>query len=127
MSTPAQPSFTPGPWSIKWDFNVFGGERLVASAGGHSSNRDSERVTAENKANARLIAASPSLYAYAKAETLFFAWMRAAGVGEDEHDAAQNAYVEYITSLGWDGKPDPGGYLNTLRATALALAEGGGK
>jgi hypothetical protein len=52
---------TPGPWNIQHDFNVFGGRRLVASAGGHSSNQHPLAVDAENRANASLIAAAPDL------------------------------------------------------------------
>jgi hypothetical protein len=53
---------TPGPWWIKWGFNVFGPDnRLVANAGGHENNQNQAAVQAENVANARLIAAAPDL------------------------------------------------------------------
>jgi len=48
---------TKGPWTIKWDTNIFSGERLVANTGGHRSNVTN--VDPENQANARLIAAAP--------------------------------------------------------------------
>ena len=56
--------YTPGPWTIAHDTNIFGsvpgyGRRLVANAGGHSSNVTDETET--NRANARLIAAAPEL------------------------------------------------------------------
>lgn len=54
---------TPGPWHIKHDFNVFSGERLVASAGGHANNVQPLKAHAENIANAHLIAAAPDLLA----------------------------------------------------------------
>lgn len=59
---------TPGPWTIKFGLNVMGKdvrypsqERLVANAGGHANNIWNEQVTAENEANAHLIAAAPDL------------------------------------------------------------------
>lgn len=53
---------TKGPWYIQYGFNVFGeGNRLVASAGGYSTNADSGEHVLENEANARLIAAAPAL------------------------------------------------------------------
>lgn len=59
---------TPGPWTIRFGLNVMGKdvrypsqERLVANAGGHANNIWNEQVTAENEANARLIAAAPDL------------------------------------------------------------------
>jgi len=58
---------TPGPWRIKWGENIFGGERLVANAGSHQQNFDTEKAAAENKANARLIAAAPDLLEALKA------------------------------------------------------------
>ena len=126
---PAQPSFTQ-KWEASNIVEHAGSNQFSVQIGCDNAPEYSRlpavaygRTKREAKERAALVAASPSLYAYAKAETLFFAWMRA--IGEDEGDAAQKAYVEYITSVGWDGKPDPGGYLNTLRATALALAEGG--
>lgn len=59
--------FTPGPWGIRYEYNVFSGNRLIANAGSYSNNWDSESVERENVANARLIAASPDLYAACKA------------------------------------------------------------
>ena len=56
-------NYTPGEWTIKYEFNVFGGNnRLVASCGGHSSNVNSEKVHYENIANANLTAAAPDRY-----------------------------------------------------------------
>ena len=59
---------TAGPWTIKWGFNIYGSDRnypdsdrIVANAGSHSNNKFSAEVTAENEANARLIAAAPEL------------------------------------------------------------------
>jgi hypothetical protein len=53
---------TPGPWTIRHEFNVMGPEgRLVAACGGHSNNRAVLAVDAENTANAHLIAAAPEL------------------------------------------------------------------
>jgi len=54
------PKFTPGPWIIKHDFNVFKGNRSIAACGGYASNM--EDVTPENIANARLIAKAPEMY-----------------------------------------------------------------
>ena len=54
---------TPGPWKIKFDFNVFQLKtgRLVASCGGHSSNVNPQEIHYENLANTRLVAAAPDL------------------------------------------------------------------
>ena len=59
---------TPGPWTLRFGLNVMGRdvrypkqERLVANAGGHTNNVWNAEVTAENEANARLIAAAPDL------------------------------------------------------------------
>ena len=57
----SETQWTPGPWAVKWETNVFGGERLVAGTGGHTSNISD--VEPENRANANLIAAAPELYA----------------------------------------------------------------
>ena len=51
--------YTPGPWRVQWQSNAFGGERLVANAGGHSSNFPGEDAHAVNCANAELIARAP--------------------------------------------------------------------
>ena len=62
---------TPGPWSIKWEFNIFGpGERLTANCGGTSSNRGDGEY-AMNIANTKLVAeavnALPALLAVVEA------------------------------------------------------------
>ena len=57
---------TPGPWAIKHEFNIFGNrkdighEGSVATAGGTFSNVVS--CHEESVANARLIAAAPTMY-----------------------------------------------------------------
>jgi hypothetical protein len=61
---------TPGPWSIRYEFNVFGNDRIVAGAGGYSSNVESEAVDSENRANTRLICAAPDMLAALKAVEL---------------------------------------------------------
>lgn len=55
-------NFTPGPWAIIHETMVMSGNRSIASCGGYYSNMDSEKVRAENIANARLIAAAPLMY-----------------------------------------------------------------
>jgi len=53
---------TKGIWKIKHTQNVFSETgRLVASCSGHQQNFDEAQNTAENEANARLIAAAPDL------------------------------------------------------------------
>jgi len=52
---------TPGPWIVKWDYNVFSGERGIATCGGYTDNYRAGAIHAENRANARLIAAAPEL------------------------------------------------------------------
>lgn len=52
---------TPGPWRVHpFDGHVSAGERLVANCMGHSDNQN-PHCRDENIANARLIAAAPSL------------------------------------------------------------------
>jgi len=54
---------TPGPWEVKHETNVVSSEgRTIANAATLFSNGpDWERVSDENKANAKLMAASPDL------------------------------------------------------------------
>lgn len=59
---------TPGPWTVRYLTNVFADKRSVASTGGYATNGpDEEAVSAENVANACLIAAAPDLLAACKA------------------------------------------------------------
>lgn len=44
---------TPPPWEIRHEFNIFSGNRSVATTGGHSSTEDPEGVYQQNVANAR--------------------------------------------------------------------------
>ncbi len=55
-------NFTRGLWEVRYEFNVFCGNRIVAACGGHANNIDNERVRAENIANAELVAAAPEMY-----------------------------------------------------------------
>ncbi len=72
--------------------------------------------------NAHLIAASPSLHAYAKAEELRHQWIRsqlgAAG------KVAMEAYDAYLVTMGWDSVQPRPDFLATYRASALAKAGG---
>ena len=49
---------TKGPYIIEHEFNIVSGDRLVAGAGGYSSNLESNKVYEQNKANAQFIAAA---------------------------------------------------------------------
>ena len=54
---------TKGPWRIIHEFNVVDSEgRLIAACGGHSNNRQAEKIHNENIINARLITACPDMY-----------------------------------------------------------------
>lgn len=56
--------YTPGPWTIRYEYNVVGSGRVVANTGTFTTNTDIEdRIIEQNKANARLIAAAPELLA----------------------------------------------------------------
>ncbi len=55
-------NITKGKWEVKYEFNVFCGNRIIAPCGGHANNVDNERVRIENIANAHLIAAAPKMY-----------------------------------------------------------------
>ena len=65
--------YTPGPWIIKWDFNIYAenGDRGIASIG-YSNNYD-PNVYATNKANARLIALAPEFFEVCK-DFVAFDW-----------------------------------------------------
>ncbi len=54
--------WTEGDWEVKYEFNVMVGNRAIASCGGHSNNKDNEKVREENMANAMLCSASPEMY-----------------------------------------------------------------
>ena len=58
-----KPKYTPGPWEVINEFNVYGkGHRLVAACGGRSQNYDVENNHIEKVASAHLIAAAPDMY-----------------------------------------------------------------
>lgn len=74
---------TPGPWEVRYEYNVFAGKRSVASAGGYASNGPDElAIVEENKANARLIAAAPAMY-----EALVELWEAGEWVWDEFDDA----------------------------------------
>ena len=55
--------YTPGPWEIKYEFNVMDCKgRNIAACGGFMTNVNSEDVHAEKIANTLLIAAAPDMY-----------------------------------------------------------------
>lgn len=157
MTTPAQPSFTPGPW--KWYKDLYGwslrtphsGQLIVldVTPAKKGTIRFSDRGNRGGKcggimsaigdyvggatgkqgffdvenADARLIAAAPSLYAYAKASLMYIGY---ANDGKPKYDEL----VTYLRSLGWnepDGEGDMVTFIHAIGHTALALAEGGGK
>ena len=54
---------TPGPWEVKYEFNVMDRKgRNIAACGGFMTNVDSDNVHAEKIANARLVSAAPEMY-----------------------------------------------------------------
>lgn len=57
---------TLGPWSVKYQWHVMAGDKLVANTGGHTDNFTPD-LPQINAANARLIAAAPDLLAALKA------------------------------------------------------------
>lgn len=69
MTTPIA-RHTPGPWTVRDGTNIYGKRQdvgyktCIANAGSFSSNEVD--TTAENQANARLIAAAPDLLAVCK-------------------------------------------------------------
>ena len=123
MSTPAKPRFTPGPWKRSGD-DVFAGDVAVHLGEPLSVVRDYD----ERAANARLIAASPSLYAYAKAEELhknYIDHLHAGYSPANGHIEPYAAFIRHISdNMGWKGIESSADFLIVYRATALALAEG---
>jgi hypothetical protein len=102
------------------------GERLVYNADGNvvcrvdptktfKRGKGHEHADAARDARASLLASAPSLYAYAKAQDLF-----ERGMGNDDF----GAFLNHLRSLGWDGTSGSGSFLHSLRAAALAQAEG---
>ncbi len=73
-------------------------------------------VTIDNP-DARLIAAAPSLCAYAKAEQL----VRGGHAMTAKHIAAIESQ---LVAMGWDQQTTPYEFIETYRAAALAQAEG---
>ncbi len=57
---------TPGPWTVRYQYNVFAGKRSIAGCGGYTSNDPNEDTHEVNMANAHLIAAAPDLLAACK-------------------------------------------------------------
>ena len=55
-------AITPGEATIRHDYNVFAGDRLVCNAGGHQNNHDNGKGDAENRANATLYADAHNTY-----------------------------------------------------------------
>lgn len=53
--------YTQGNWTVKYDTNVFCGNRLIASCGGYQTNVDSYNTDLENEANAHLVASAPAM------------------------------------------------------------------
>ena len=89
----SETQWTPGPWAVKWETNVFGGERLVAGTGGHTSNISD--VEPENRANANLIAAAPELYdALAELKRLL--------TGADVRILGENIATDIVASIVFD-------------------------
>jgi len=88
-------------------------------------------VTIDNP-DARLIAAAPSLYAYAKAVQIRKALSDAlideltadSRKPSDASNAASEAFQSHLAAMGWDRKQFAGDFLETYRAAALAQAEG---
>lgn len=79
-----------GPWKIKFEFNVEDTNgRTIASCGGYSDNCRVQEVDAENKANARLIAAAPDLLEALRPFAQF-----ACGCGECHNCIAQAAIAK---------------------------------
>ena len=162
MTTPAQPSFTPGPW--KWYKDLYGwslrtphsGQLIVldVTPAKKGTIRFSDRGNRGGKcggimsaigdyvggatgkqgffdvenADARLIAASPSLYAYAKAVAIRSRWQdERDSIGSTEWADRLREFENHLTSMGWVRGEASDPFLSNYRATALALAEGGGK
>lgn len=115
-----QPGFTPGPWTTDGT--------AITTTDHHPQTvaTTSPKICGPGMrsalANAALIAAAPSLHAYAKAEELRVAWIRA-DVGA-EGNAAMEKYSAHLQTMGWDGVMSRPDFLATYRASALAKAGG---
>lgn len=126
MSTPAQPSFTPGPWTTDGT--------AITTTGHHPETvaTTSPKICGPGMgsalANAALIAASPSLYAYAKAVALRSRWQdERDSIGSTEWADRLREFENHLTSMGWVRGEASDPFLSNYRYAALALAEGGGK
>jgi hypothetical protein len=121
-----QPGFTPGPWEAQNDGNynlvvINNGQDVLADCGLY--NTHIEKRT-QREANARLIAAAPNLYAYAKAEELKWKWS-ACFFPSPEWDVCKQNFDACLRSMGWD-ETTVGcmTFLKDYRAAALAKAGG---
>lgn len=82
-------NFTPGPWTIgEFEGHVFAGKRLVAGCMGHQDGLEGTRL--DNLANARLIAASPSMYSALHLAYSYFA----------AHSHGDNEATEHFKRIG---------------------------
>ena len=81
------------------------------------------RTAAEALRRGKLIAATPSLYAYARADELLskFEW---AEIESEKGRVAKGEFEAQLRSMGWDGDGSRLAFLQTYRAAALAKAEG---
>ena len=82
---------------------------------------------ARGENNVHLLAASPSLHAYAKAEELRERWWQCVasfGMGSSQSLDANRVFEAHITTMGWRSPVCPKYFLATYRAAALDLAKG---
>lgn len=108
MTENAMNKYTPGPWAIE---EVGEGAEIV------NREHDGENwniATVFDRANARLIAASPMLLAYAECEAAI-----ACGRIDPGYDAQP-----VLLSHGWSGKENPGLFLSRIRRNAIEAATG---
>lgn len=91
-------NFTAGQWSLdpRCDTRVVGPEdRGICSTGSYNNNIDPpEKIDAENRANARLIAASPALYKALQAVADDEMWMDLTRSSKDKVEAALRLATE---------------------------------
>jgi hypothetical protein len=114
-------TFTPGEWIAQGSrITVRGSEHLTIARVGVASDGDF------SVANANLIAAAPSLHAYAKAEELYRQWTEVASNGEytPEDGIAYGKYESQLERMGWDRIVSSGEFIAGYRAAALAKAAG---
>ena len=103
MSTQGRAQFTPGPWVVDEDYEdeeqqaigiVKEGRGYIAGIHMLASCNNGEGFTAEDRANAALIAAAPAMYEALQSILEFYEWSNSNGAEQAAYDKAMAALAQ---------------------------------